>query len=657
MKGYELYYTSCEKGIEEKSGFQIKAINKNITETEKAEIIKYGATDSLKFVYKKLASNRYCFIKSFYVGKDFTKRDGNYFEDAVIIDDFDFKPICMFDWDGWKDNFDGIGYLDDVEIDIDCNLSLNKDIEIVSLLIRSMLVTKKYNRKIVIKDVNVEKWIKNLSIFFDVEFLKHFSFSTNEEYDVDLDIIGIDEESDVEIDYNTINYQYLVLDIINNQFSKVDEYQFYSKYIIELYKNNKLDEFFEFCKDFNVDTYEYENILKFFYMLNFDMKFDEDEIISILDFIFKNSNIDISTYVNKLLELENEKIILFLIGLLDKYPYMKKSIFSKIKHRVYKKFIHSYNIEITPILLTLKENEIFEEFKEFLFNDFKLFLKTPMNNIEQFIDIFNPNIDIKISLVKIYLQKNIDLELYKYVGIDKFLELCELVNLDDNLIKKIANRFYNENLHLNQLNKKLREEIIKYRIQNSNNPIEEFFKYTENVDNKKFFQIAFEYASQSQKIDSLLQFCLKDYSFYLEKEDFIKYLKSACDIISLENLYKYQMDNYIDESDCAKIYLIKVLRSNKIELDVNRIFLNKKDLEWFIKSYLMIINNCDDMKKLVNFWITQRGEIKEIIFEKLDFSKCKNELEDIEGIEEYMTIEKNYAKKIFKKITSLFKGN
>jgi len=30
----------------------------------------------------------------------------------------------------------------------------------------------------------------------------------------------------------------------------------------------------------------------------------------------------------------------------------------------------------------------------------------------------------------------------------------------------------------------LKEEIIKYRIQNSNNPIEEFFKYTLNFSDK-----------------------------------------------------------------------------------------------------------------------------------------------------------------------------
>ena len=114
MKAEQLYYTSCEKGLENASGFQIKAMSNGFTKTN--DVRQLGSyepsrdlpsqpdSEELKefpilFKYKDDV-----FVRSVYVGQDYTKRFGNYFMHTLEVDKIDLYPIDLYFWNGWVNN-------------------------------------------------------------------------------------------------------------------------------------------------------------------------------------------------------------------------------------------------------------------------------------------------------------------------------------------------------------------------------------------------------------------------------------------------------------------------------------------------------------------------------------------------------------------------
>lgn len=116
MKIYQLFYTSCKKGLSSGMGFQTYSMSEGIKEEEREEIeshCSYIPPENLMghptedeiheffpvaFSFFKLRSGRYCICRGKYKGKDYSGRFGNYFYHVLIIDgkELNFYPIEIY---------------------------------------------------------------------------------------------------------------------------------------------------------------------------------------------------------------------------------------------------------------------------------------------------------------------------------------------------------------------------------------------------------------------------------------------------------------------------------------------------------------------------------------------------------------------------------
>ncbi|MBC8061340.1 MAG: hypothetical protein H7Y18_11850 [Clostridiaceae bacterium] len=116
MKIYQLFYTSCKKGLSSGMGFQTYSMSEGIKEEEREEIeshCSYIPPENLtghpteteinelfpvSFSFFRLKSGRYCICRTKYKGRDYSGRFGNYFCHVLIIGEreLNFYPIELY---------------------------------------------------------------------------------------------------------------------------------------------------------------------------------------------------------------------------------------------------------------------------------------------------------------------------------------------------------------------------------------------------------------------------------------------------------------------------------------------------------------------------------------------------------------------------------
>lgn len=117
MRVYQLFYTSCKKGLSSGMGFQTYSMSEGLSREEAEEIeghciyippdnLSGNPTDEeitklypISFSFFKLKSGKNCLCRIKYSGKDYSGRFGNYFCHVLIIDEHElpFYPIEFYE--------------------------------------------------------------------------------------------------------------------------------------------------------------------------------------------------------------------------------------------------------------------------------------------------------------------------------------------------------------------------------------------------------------------------------------------------------------------------------------------------------------------------------------------------------------------------------
>lgn len=219
MKIYQLYYTSCKKGLTSGMGFQTYSMSEGVTEEERQEIEKHcvyveprslPSSPSLKeieelfpiaFSFFRLKSGRYCICRTKYKGRDYSGRFGNYFSHALIWEgEPSFYPIELYNSkvfkEGLTDKEESSEVINPLPIleelpregfigpsDIEDFLKQNsskKRTKSLNELIDSIFDGKKNDKKIVFSDdiSNLHMWIAAATMAFPRAMAKDITFNT-----------------------------------------------------------------------------------------------------------------------------------------------------------------------------------------------------------------------------------------------------------------------------------------------------------------------------------------------------------------------------------------------------------------------------------------------------------------------------------------------
>lgn len=219
MKTYQLYYTSCRKGLSSGPGFQAYAMSEGITEDERKEIERYGVyvppndlpsqpdpeqielLFPVSFVFFRLKSGRYGVCQSKYVGQDYSGRYGNYFCHALILENgyWPFYPIQLYGSPVFRDrltqdeaNTDDAPSpllpIDLKDISPNGNLDVNVitdfieeyGIENLKDMLTAILSYEQSHRRLILCDEqeNIPYWIGAIQMAFPVRLAHTLTFTT-----------------------------------------------------------------------------------------------------------------------------------------------------------------------------------------------------------------------------------------------------------------------------------------------------------------------------------------------------------------------------------------------------------------------------------------------------------------------------------------------
>ena len=275
MQFKQLYFTSCQVGIEQSPGFQIKSMTKDMEDFITDEIKKMGKYQVPKdYIYSKSNyklpiafrykqnNNGTFIIHSVYTGKDFLgDREGNYFLHGLYSDTtLNFYLIDLYDYGEWttkyaKDNF----YLDLLEIN-DINVAYTKTINDDNLvfLLKAIFLSKGNGRKIVIRDNNTFdgiRIIQHVLKFLPISIANGISFSSYQYDPRDIyDINIVFGETEFLFDYNEYNYDFYIFDLNSKQYSEIEDID--SEFINLISTNKDLNNFNIFLNYFEIMNLE-----------------------------------------------------------------------------------------------------------------------------------------------------------------------------------------------------------------------------------------------------------------------------------------------------------------------------------------------------------------------------------------------------------------
>ncbi|MDR1165047.1 MAG: hypothetical protein LBO66_04085 [Deltaproteobacteria bacterium] len=307
----QFYYTSCPIGLSGSPGFQIRAESAGITDAEKQEIIGRSfykppldipiAPDGIdfsalppSFKFFTLSTGRLALIGSFYSGKDYSNRSGNYFTHAVIFDPAD-SPCSAINYIfpiDWKTNLSAEEALlppDPLPLiplsSLNTKSTFSRDHLIgfiakydngqrfLSLMIQALFRSQLNSRSLIIKsEINDHNifWIVCLINSFPPQFHNLFNFSTYQFNPKNCLLInGTLGQTDFTFNENEINYQFYLFDFVSkihssfendsNEIKNLDlVFEKYADTISEWFINDtdKLQQFFNFTALFNLSTFD-----------------------------------------------------------------------------------------------------------------------------------------------------------------------------------------------------------------------------------------------------------------------------------------------------------------------------------------------------------------------------------------------------------------
>jgi len=219
MKIYQLYYTSCRKGLSSGSGFQTYAMSDGITEDERKEIERYGVyvppndlpsqpnpeeietLFPVSFVFFRLKSGRYGVCQSKYIGQDYSGRYGNYFCHALILENeyWPFYPIQLYGSSVFRDHLvedeagtddtppplspidlENISLNENLDIDVITDFIEDYGIESLKDMLTAVLNYEQSHRRVILCDQqeNIPYWIGAIQMSFPVILAHTLTFTT-----------------------------------------------------------------------------------------------------------------------------------------------------------------------------------------------------------------------------------------------------------------------------------------------------------------------------------------------------------------------------------------------------------------------------------------------------------------------------------------------
>ena len=471
MKAEQLYYTSCENGLENASGFQIKAMSNGFTKTN--DVRQLGAYEPARdlpsqpneeelkdfpilFKYKDNI-----FVRSVYVGRDYTKRFGNYFMHTLEVDEIDFYPIDLYFWDGWVSDEEKVGNLDLDPIGIkkvNSKIFILENEELLSKLIATLFLKDK---QIVIKTSNQIEGIKLLNFMqkaFPLNIAKNITFSTYQfsyTYCLDINLVIGDTEWE-HIDKSGFYF----FDLTKELYPTISIDNIYSHFIVKILNNpTRLEQFHSFFKSFNIDTLDsnLNFILELFLFIESNKKIDSlEEVLAFVSAYMKKeykedflkylepiiSNIQttneleiiLSFYVdifsNATLSNINEILANLLnMSLKGDYPFSKfESFMKKVNQKdsdFEKKFAQYFLKQIEKDKINIDENEFYFSIKKL--KEYTIITKNSILSYEDFQDIIANHIkDEKVIDFKIIALFEVEQQRKLLILISNFLSEDEL---------------------------------------------------------------------------------------------------------------------------------------------------------------------------------------------------------------------------------------
>lgn len=220
MKIYQLYYTSCKKGLTSGMGFQTYSMSQGITEEERQEIEKHcnyvqpGSLPSnpteeeieelfpIAFSFFKLKNGKSCISKTQYKGKDYSGRFGNYFCHVLIWEneELPFYPIQLYNSKIFKSGLtkeeENAAYIEPLLVlnnipeedyittaDIEKFLkgaSAQKRTKSLNYLIDGIIDAKEKDKKVIFLDDarNLHMWIAAATMTLPVSMANSITFNT-----------------------------------------------------------------------------------------------------------------------------------------------------------------------------------------------------------------------------------------------------------------------------------------------------------------------------------------------------------------------------------------------------------------------------------------------------------------------------------------------
>lgn len=353
----QLYYTSCENGVEGSSGFQVQAISDGIEFTEREELKKLGAYEPprdlpsapskediarlfpVAFRNVKLHSGKWAMTRSEYTGLDFSgMRYGNFFTHGLLLDSMghDIWPVDIYGWEGWCNSYvEGQHALSRISIipdkeryslqELERFLNKNKDrILLIQMMIVAIFLGKETSRKLVIKEDEIDNgllWIACIQKSFPAHMQDSLSCSSYQFHPgTCLDVNVIYGENDFRLDETEKEYQFYVVDLVDNQHSKIDGNDNYYAITISkmLYQNpEKLNAFHLFSSFFTYSEIgeHLSSMLKVFQFIEgeinvFEKDSDFNRILKFISEYTKKEKIDyiltsLAPAVNKMIACGN----------------------------------------------------------------------------------------------------------------------------------------------------------------------------------------------------------------------------------------------------------------------------------------------------------------------------------------------------------------
>lgn len=433
MNIYQLYYTSCKKGLTSGMGFQTYSMSRGITEEERQEIEKHcnyvqpvrlssSPTEEeieelfpIDFSFFKLKSGKLCICKTRYKGKDYSGRFGNYFCHVLIweSEELPFYPIQLYNSRIFKsgltkeeenaacikpllvlNNIPEEDFITTADIERFLKgASAKKRTKSLNYLIDSIIEAKEKDKKVIFSDdaKNLYMWIAAATMTLPVSMANSITFST---YNFDAFNSGeflcgtLDEGLQAQLNASNRNYKFSVFNFNSGN-------------------NNEIELKTKFAKQASLE-----------YTIIKDYRLAIIEFMELFDYKKIDSNIDncvnLFNIINNGLQKINDEDAVNAIAFANEYGSANalEKIMSTIDAEALNKITTNLNLKMAEVMFKFlfrisgitKKQEYIDKAYEFFFNSI------------HFMVVDGENIDIA-DIIKLYE----DIREYNKANIKEFV--------------------------------------------------------------------------------------------------------------------------------------------------------------------------------------------------------------------------------------------